>query len=119
MRARSGSIWMAILAAWIGGWSLVMWLWSDDELQPALLTGAAGVFGLVALYWAIASAEQPSKPRRLAQSSLPTVLVVVGFAMAVNGLVFGLFLILIGVEVAALGVGLLVAQHIAGRRERA
>ncbi len=41
-----------------------------------------------------------------------------GVAMALNGLAFGLFLILIGAEVAALGIAGLVIEHLEDRRAR-
>jgi len=114
---RIGAIWIGALSLWIGGLALVLWLWTNDDLQPSLLTGAAVALALLALYAAVRG-ERPSGPRRLAQSSLPTVVIVVGLAMMLNGLAFGLFLILIGAEVAALGVALLVAQHVIERRQR-
>ncbi len=112
---RIGAVWMAALGVWVGLLALVQWLWSSDDLGPALSTGAAGALLLMALFAAAVSVET-SRPRRLAESSLATVAVVIGFAMAVNGLTFGLFLILIGAQVAALGVAGLVRQHIADRR---
>jgi Na+/H+ antiporter NhaD/arsenite permease-like protein len=115
MRVRAGAIWLTVLGLWMGGLALVLWLWTNDDLQPSLLTGAAASLVILAAYWTLRG-EEPTGPRRLAQSSLPTVIVVIGLAMMVNGLTFGLFLILIGAEVAALGVALLVAQHIAERR---
>jgi hypothetical protein len=112
---RIGAVWMAALATWMGLLSLLLWLWTDDDLAPALLTGAAGALALIAVFAATVSLE-PTGPRRLAESSLATVAIVIGVAMAVNGLTFGLFLILIGAQVAALGVAGLVRQHIVDRR---
>ena len=113
---RLGAVWIAALALWIGALSLMMWLWVDDELAPALLSGAALALLLIAAFAATVSMES-TRPRRLAESSLATVAIVIGLAMAVNGLTFGLFLILIGAQVAALGVAGLIRQHIADRRE--
>jgi hypothetical protein len=113
---RIAAAWIGGLAVWIGALSLVLWLWGGDELAPALLTGAAVALAGIALYAAQAS-ELPAD-RRLAESSLPTVAIVFGLAMMVNGLAFGLFLILIGAEVAALGVAGLLLQLIAERRAR-
>jgi hypothetical protein len=112
---RIGPAWMGGLALWMGTLSLVLWLWGGDELAPALLTGAAVALALIAAYAATVD-EQPAGPRRIASSSLPTVAIVFGVAMIVNGFSFGLFLILIGAEVVALGVAGLLAQHIAQRR---
>ena len=112
---RIAAMWMGGLSLWMGALSLVLWLWTSDDLPPALLTGAAVALALIALYAAIV-AEEVTGPRRLATSSLPTVVLVLGLAMMLNGLTFGLFLILIGAEVAALGIAGLVAQFVAERR---
>jgi len=108
--------WMGGLALWMGALALVLWLWTSDPLPPALLTGAAVALVLIALY--AATAREPAGSRTLARSSLPTVVMVFGIAMALNGLTFGLFLILIGAEVAALGVAGLVLGHLEDRRRR-
>ena len=94
---RVGGLWMGGLAIWMGLLSLLLWLWIDEELAPALLTGAAVALGLIALYAAVRS-EGPPESRRLAE--------------------FGLFLILIGAEVAALGIAGLVIEHLEDRRAR-
>jgi hypothetical protein len=112
---RIAALWMGGLALWMGALSLVLWLWTSDDLPPALLSGAAVALALIALY-AGTVAEEAERPRRLATSSLPTVVLVLGLAMILNGFTFGLFLILIGAEVAALGVAGLVAQFVAERR---
>jgi hypothetical protein len=106
--------WMGGLALWMGALSLVLWLWTDDPLPPALLTGTAVALALFAVY--AASARETTGSRTLARSSLPTVVIVFGVAMALNGLTFGLFLILIGAEVVALGIGGLVLQLLNERR---
>jgi hypothetical protein len=114
---RVGALWMGGLAVWMGLLSLLLWLWIDEELAPALLTGAAVALGLIALYAAVRSEELPGS-RRLADSSLSTVVIAVGVSMAVNGFAFGLFLILIGAEVATLGIAWLVIEHLEDRRAR-
>jgi hypothetical protein len=110
--------WMGGLALWMGALALVLWLWTSDPLPPALLTGAAVALALFALY-AASVREEAAGSRTLARSSLPTVVIVVGIAMALNGLTFGLFLILIGAEVVALGIGGLVLQLLNERRAAA
>lgn len=112
---RIAALWMGALALWMGTLSLVLWLWTSDDLAPALLTGAAVALALIAAFAATADEKEPGA-RRVAASSLPTVVLVLGLAMALNGLVFGLFLILIGAEVAALGLAGLIAQRVAERR---
>jgi hypothetical protein len=108
---------MGGLALWMGTLSLLLWLWTSDDLPPALLTGATVALALVALYTATRSEDAPPT-RHLADSSLPTVVIVFGLAMMLNGLAFGLFLILIGAEVVALGLAGLVIQFVAERRAR-
>jgi hypothetical protein len=108
-------MWMGGLALWMGTLSLLLWLWTSDDLPPALLTGAAVALALLAAF-AATRREETAGTRRVPLSSLPTVVLVFGLAMALNGLAFGLFLILIGAEVAALGLAGLIAQHVAERR---
>jgi hypothetical protein len=114
---RIAALWIGALAVWLGTLSLVLWLWTSDDLPPALLTGAAVALALIAAFAATLPEEAPPT-RRVALSSLPTVVLVFGLAMALNGLAFGLFLILIGAEVAALGLVGLIAQQVAERRTR-
>jgi hypothetical protein len=112
---RIAALWIGALALWIGTLSLVLWLWTSDDLAPALLAGAAVALALIAAFAATRPDEAPAT-RRVPVSSLPTVVLVFGLAMALNGLAFGLFLILIGAEVAALGLAGLIAQLVAERR---
>jgi hypothetical protein len=109
------ALWIGGLALWMGVLSLLLWLWTSDDLPPALLSGGAVALAVIAAFTATAREREP-RARRVPASSLPTVVFVFGLAMAVNGLVFGLFLILIGAEVAALGLAGLIAQHLAERR---
>jgi hypothetical protein len=109
------ALWIGGLGLWMGTLSLVLWLWTRDDLPPALLSGAAVALALLAAFAATRRDEAPES-RRVAMSSLPTVVLVFGLAMALNGLAFGLFLILIGAEVAALGLAGLIAQFVAERR---
>ena len=108
------ALWMGGLALWMATLSLVLWLWTSDDLAPALLAGAAVGLALIAAF--AARLHEPPATRRVAVSSLPTVVLVFGLAMALNGLAFGLFLILIGAEVAALGLAGLIAQRVAARK---
>jgi hypothetical protein len=113
---RIAALWMGGLAVWMGTLSLVLWLWTNDDLAPALLTGAAVALAVLAAFAATAQEHAPGT-RRVPVSSLPTVVLVFGLAMALNGLAFGLFLILIGAELAALGLVGLIAQQVAERRD--
>jgi hypothetical protein len=112
---RIAALWIGGLGLWMGILSLVLWLWTSDDLPPALLSGGAVFLAVLAALTATTRAQEPAT-RRVPVSSLPTVVLVFGLAMALNGLVFGLFLILIGAEVAALGLAGLIIQRLAERR---
>jgi hypothetical protein len=101
-------LWLAILA-------VALWVWGGDELAPALLSGAALGWLLIAAYL-YARAVDSEAPRTLSRSSMPTVLAVLGLAMTLNGLAFGLWLVLIGAEVTLLGLAGLVLEALDARR---
>jgi len=73
-----------------------------SEATPALLflAAAAPVLALAAWNW---KRPQADSPRLLPALSVPTVIVAVGLATAVAGLTAGLWLGLIGVEIALFG----------------
>ena len=114
---RAEALWLGGFSLWMGGLALVLWLWSSDDLAPSLLTGAAVAMALLAVY-VVAGRRRAVESRRLADASLPTVIVVFGVAMTLNGLEFGLWLILIGAEVTAFGLVMLIRELVALRRRR-
>jgi hypothetical protein len=81
----------------------------------ATATGACLMCG--ALLWLVDVRRAGERPRLLADDSFATATLVVGCALALVGAGFGLWLILIGGGVAALGVGGLVREQLARRRE--
>src|SRR5262249_41634472 len=89
------SVWIGGFGLWMGVLATILWLWNGDELAPILLTGAAAAMVLLALY-TIALRARPIETRLLGDASLPTVVLVFGIAMMVNGAEFGLWLVLIG-----------------------
>jgi Na+/H+ antiporter NhaD/arsenite permease-like protein len=109
------SVWIGCFGLWLGVLATVLWLWNGDPLAPILLTGAAVAMVLLALY-AVALRVRPIETRLLGDASLPTVVLVFGIAMMVNGAEFGLWLVLIGAEVAVLGLGGLVRELVVSRR---
>ena len=112
---RTGALWLGGLGAWIGALAGMLWIWTSDDLAPALLTGAAAALAVLALY-AVARGAQPPERRLLPESSLPTAVLAFGLAMALNGLAFGLWLVLIGAEIALLGLAGLVGEFWTRRR---
>jgi hypothetical protein len=102
-------------AAWLGALAAVLWIWSSHELEPALLTGGALLIALAGAYVAIRA--RPAGPeRRISDSSLATIVVAVGVALAAFGLTAGLWLILVGAEIAVAGLAGLAREALAGRR---
>ena len=115
---RTPALWLLGLALLLGALSGVLWVWTHDDLAPALLSGAAVGIALVALYAAARGGDGPVA-RLLPESSLPVVVLTFGISMMLNGLAFGLWLILIGAEVALLGaIGLTGEFLTRGRAER-
>jgi hypothetical protein len=105
-------------AAWLGALAAMLWIWSSHEVEPALLTGGAVAIALAGAYVTIRA--RPVEPaRRIADSSVAAIVVAVGVALAAFGLTAGLWLILVGSEVALLGLAGLVREVRAERRERA
>jgi hypothetical protein len=106
---RTGALWLGGLAAWLGALAAMLWVWTSDDLPPALLTGAAAALAVLALY-AVARGAEPPAQRLLPESSLPTAVLAFGLAVMLNGLAFGLWLVLIGVEIALMGIAGLLSE---------
>ncbi len=87
-------------------------------IEAVMLGGAAGACVLAGLVlWALdARRAVGERPRALATDSFATATLVAGLALALLGAGFGLWLILIGTAVAALGFGGLIREGLARRR---
>jgi hypothetical protein len=103
-------------AAWLSILAAVLWVWSSDELPPALLSAAAAATWLLGGWLALRRRRR--ELRLIPDLSLPTVLLALGAAAAANGAVFGLWLILIGAGLAALGLAGVLRELAAARRAR-
>jgi hypothetical protein len=108
---------IAGFAVALAGPVAAIWIWHSNLEEPALLTGALVGWALIALVALTALAREPGE-RLLPNSSLATVLIAIGLAMILNGLAFGLWLILIGAEVTLLGLAALVGELLGPRRGR-
>jgi hypothetical protein len=114
-----------VRGAWIiGGFALALaapvvaiWIWHSNTEEPALLTGALLGWVLISLIGLSVLAREPVE-RLLPSSSLATVLVAIGIATMLNGLAFGLWLILIGAEITLLGIAALVGEFLGVRGGR-
>ncbi|MGI8727892.1 MAG: hypothetical protein ACR2K6_09490 [Solirubrobacterales bacterium] len=100
---------IAVWALLVGAYATALWIAGSDSLEPALLSGAA-VGGLAVAALASAVGGGGKEPRTLPDSSLPTVMVVFGLVMMLNAFAFGLWLALLGAELAGLGAYLLVRE---------
>jgi hypothetical protein len=89
-------------------------------IEAAMLGGAGAACVLAGLaLWALdARAGAAERPRAITADSVATVTLVAGLALALLGAGFGLWLILIGAGVSALGIGGLAREALARRRRR-
>ena len=115
---RRAAIVLLAWGAWLGLFTAVQAPFHSHVIEYGML-GAASAATLLAgaVLWAI-DARRPGPARRLAipDSSEATATFVTGLALALVGAGFGLWLILIGAGVAALGAGGLVREERARRR---
>jgi hypothetical protein len=92
---------------WLGVLTALQAVFAPKPIQfsiPALAAAACVIAGVVV--WALEARQgQQERPRLIADSSLATVTLVVGLAVALLGTGFGLWLILIGVGITLLGFG--------------
>jgi hypothetical protein len=100
---------------WVGVWAVTLWIWGEATV-PLIAFGSAAATAALAAGYLLVSAPEPDPPRTLADSSAAPPLIAGGIVLVCNGLAFGLWLVLAGAEVAAFGLGLLIAEL---RRERA
>jgi len=100
---------------WVGTWAIALAIWGA-ALVPLLAFGGAAALAALAAGYLVITSPQADSPRTLAESSAAPPVIAAGIVLAANGLAFGLWLVLIGAEVGAFGVGLAVAEK---RRARA
>jgi hypothetical protein len=112
-----GAAILAGFAVALSGPVAAIWIWHSNIEEPVMLTGALIGWALIAVVTLTALAREPSE-RLLPNSSLATVLIAIGIAMILNGLAFGLWLILVGAEVTLLGLAALVGEFLGPRRRR-
>jgi hypothetical protein len=100
---------------WIGAWATTLAIWGEAAV-PLLAFGAAAVVAALAAGYLVITNPPSDPPRTLMESSVAPPVIAAGVVLAANGLAFGLWLILIGAELIAFGVGLAIAEQ---RRARA
>ena len=95
---------------WVGAWATTLLVWGEATVPLVAFGGAAAVAAVASGYLVVRPLPD-DPPRTLSDTSASPALIGLGIVLMANGLAFGLWLILIGAEVAAFGLGLLVAER--------
>jgi heme A synthase len=112
---------LAVYALLIGIMSAVLWVWTPYTLPPALLSGGALLFAVLALVVALRGRTEEREDeieRTVPDLSFATVGVALGIINILVGLYLGLYLILIGAGILAFGLGGWIREARAQRRAR-
>jgi heme A synthase len=112
---------LAVYALMIGIMSAVLWVWTPYTLPPALLSGGALLFAVLALVVALRGRTEEREDeieRTVPDLSFATVGVALGIINILVGLYLGLYLILIGAGILAFGLGGWIREARAQRRAR-
>jgi hypothetical protein len=112
-------LWLAVMTAVQAAFRSVRGPLGVHWIEAVMLGGAACACVLGGLLlWALdARSGSVERPRALSSDSLATVALIAGLALALLGAGFGLWLILIGAGVSALGLGGLIRETLARRRQ--
>jgi hypothetical protein len=95
----------------------VLWIWTPDDLPPAIFSGAAGLAWLVG-FVALARSGPPPPVRATPDLSLASVMVAVAVAMLVIGALVGRWLVFIGAGALVTGLAGVTRELLAQRRVR-
>jgi hypothetical protein len=114
---RTASAFFLAWGLWLGALATMLWIWTGSDLMPALLTGAAVGSVLLGAFVRLFLRGSAATSRRITDSSISMLLVAVGLTLGMWGLTAGLWLILVGAEFAVFGIGGLVRELLATRRE--
>ncbi|MDX6647688.1 MAG: hypothetical protein QOK40_3415 [Miltoncostaeaceae bacterium] len=108
---------LALWGLFLGVFAAVLWVWGPYALPPLILTCAAAaalLAGLVLIAWP----EREPRVRAVPEISLPSALAAVGATTALYGVSFGLWLVLIGAGLGALGIAGVVRELRGELRDR-
>jgi hypothetical protein len=115
---RRGAIVLLAWGSWLGALTALQALFAPKAIQfemPGAFSVACLLAGLA--LWAHQARSSPGeRARLLSDSSHATATLVVGLALALIGAGFGLWLILVGAGLAALGTGGIAREQIARSR---
>ncbi len=108
------SVWLSGVGTGLAAVAVVGWIWSESVLPPAVFTGQAVACFAAAGILEMRRAREGS--RILPDLSYSIIAVAIGAAMMLNGVAFGLWLVLIGAGIVVFGLGGLVRELLAERR---
>ena len=112
---RRGALMFGAWGLWVGAWVITLAVWGE-ALVPLLAFGAAAAGAALAAGYLVLAGGPGDPARTLSESSAGPPVTAAGVVLAANGLAFGLWLVLIGAELVAFGLGLVIAES---RRARA
>jgi hypothetical protein len=95
--------------AWLSALAVMLAIWSPGSATPLLLF-AGGTPALAASAYSWRRPEPLERPRMISDSSIGTVVLVLGIAVALVGTTAGLWLALVGGEIVAFGLGILIRE---------
>lgn len=101
-------------AVWLSVLSGILWAWTADPLPPSLFTGAAGAAWAIGLYVAWRPGRGGDR-RVVPDLSLSSVVLALGLTLLVDGALLGVWLILIGAGVTAIGLAGVARERLAER----
>lgn len=112
----NGATFLLAWAAWLLVLGVGLLIWSGGLGPAALLAGSA----LPLAAFALLDRARPARTgsRAITESSFGVILLAAGAALMANGLTAGLWLVLVGAEVAAAGAFLVLRELIGQRRAR-
>jgi hypothetical protein len=104
----------AVVAVWglfLAGLALLLVFWTSDTLTKSLLALAAGATLVLAVPFLVGLAREP-EARFVPDLSVSTAVVAIGLSLAVAGIAFGPWLVLLGLGVVVAGlVGVVVESR--------
>jgi hypothetical protein len=118
---RPGAIVFGVFGLLLGGTALLLFLWDEEPLAYGLLGGAAAASFLTAIVLTLVPRAAPDWDadlvRAVPNTSWAAAAIGIGASLAAIGIVFGLYLVLIGAGVALAGIGGLIRERRAWRRD--
>jgi hypothetical protein len=106
-------VWAALLTTL----AVILWVWTSDDLPPAIFSGAAGIAWLVGLY-GLLRGRALARVHMAPDLSLPSALAALAIAMLVLGALIGRWLVFVGAGVLVIALAGVARELRAERRWR-